>query len=169
MAGGCGQDGSWLSVAMIDLRASGESELWPFVQQAVNWNPDRAPVSLQAIASDPALSVYGEGFPRGEDVGFGWEEEGRLVGAAWARFGMEAYGYVAADIPELILAVEEDFRGRGLGTTLLTALLARLSEGGVEAVSLSVEDGNTAVGLYDAFGFAAVGRHGDSDVMLLKL
>lgn len=79
------------------------------------------------------------------------------------------YGWVAADIPELSLAVLPDHQGQGIGGTLLDAVcsLARMS--GFPAVSLSVEDGNGAAKLYADHGFDSVGRSGDSDILVRRL
>src|SRR5699024_12351831 len=54
------------------------------------------------------------------------------------------YGWVAADIPELTVAVLPEHQGRGIGGVLVDTVctLARMS--GFPAVSLSVEDGNGA-------------------------
>jgi GNAT superfamily N-acetyltransferase len=79
------------------------------------------------------------------------------------------YGWVAADIPELSMAVLPDHQGQGIGGALLdtVCVLARMS--GFPAVSLSVEDGNGAAKLYADHGFVSVGRNGDSDVLVRKL
>lgn len=79
------------------------------------------------------------------------------------------YGWVAADIPELSIAVLPDHQGQGIGGTLLDAVcsLARMS--GFPAVSLSVEDGNGAAKLYTDHGFDSVGRSGDSDILVRRL
>ncbi|MGC2941092.1 MULTISPECIES: GNAT family N-acetyltransferase [unclassified Brevibacterium] len=79
------------------------------------------------------------------------------------------YGWVAADIPELSVAVLPEHQGQGIGGALVDTVctLARMS--GFPAVSLSVEDGNTAAKLYTDHGFVSVGRNGDSDVLVRRL
>lgn len=156
-------------MAIVDLREWPGLDLRPFVRAAANGNPDRAPISLEAIDADPTLSAYAEGFGRGEDVGFGEVVDGRLVGAAWARFGMEGHGFVAHDIPELTVAVEPEHQGKGIATGLLGRLFDALADAGVESVSLAVEDGNPAVALFASLGFGSVGWLENSDVMLLRL
>lgn len=79
------------------------------------------------------------------------------------------YGWVAADIPELSIAVLPDHQGEGIGRALLTVLLTLARMSGVEAVSLAVEDGNGAKSLYLDEGFVTVGRNGDSDLLVRQL
>lgn len=79
------------------------------------------------------------------------------------------YGWVAADIPELSMAVLPDHQGQGIGGALLDTVCALVRMSGFPAVSLSVEDGNGAAKLYADHGFVSVGRNGDSDVLVRKL
>lgn len=76
---------------------------------------------------------------------------------------------VDADIPELSITTFDGFRGLGIGTALLAQLIEAAKAAGLSGISLSVEDGNRARGLYERAGFEVVGRNGGSDTMLLKL
>ena len=68
-------------------------------------------------------------------------------------------GQRSADEGEILtLAVEQEFRGQGLGRVLVGALLDQLRTAGVRHVSLELRGSNTAaLGLYTALGFAAAG------------
>lgn len=84
------------------------------------------------------------------------EVGGRAVGAAWRRYWTDAshsYGYVDAVTPEIGVGVDPGFRRRGIGTSLMTGLLAQAARQGVQSVSLSVERYNPAVLLYRRLGF----------------
>lgn len=59
-------------------------------------------------------------------------------------------------------------RGRGIGTTLLHALIAAAQSGGFPAISLSVEVGNDALRLYERFGFHRVSES-DGALTLLQV
>ena len=85
------------------------------------------------------------------------------------RAPFTGYGWVAADIPELSMAVLPDHQGQGIGGALLDTICALARMSGYPAVSLSVEDGNGAAKLYADHGFVSVGRNGDSDVLVRKL
>jgi len=83
----------------------------------------------------------------------------RPAGAAWHRVlpGSDpGYGFVAADIPELTIAVDAASRGRGVGTQLLEALVAHAGDAGYRALSLSVHPHNPARRLYERLGFVQV-------------
>ena len=94
-----------------------------------------------------------------------------IIGAAWYRlYPAEApgYGFVAEDIPELSVAVEPEYRRRGVGTALLRALISRGTEVGYRGISLSVDARNPALRLYERLGFRAVKSDGNP-TMLLEL
>lgn len=60
------------------------------------------------------------------------------------------------------IAVHPDRRGRGFGRGMLTATLKELRASGVKIVTLEVRESNrTALALYRALGFQAVGRRKD--------
>ncbi len=66
--------------------------------------------------------------------------------------------------PELAIAVWPHWRGRGVGTGLLRALLETADER-YAAVSLSVSRENPARRLYERFGFETVAEAGTSLTM----
>ncbi|MFD3747409.1 GNAT family N-acetyltransferase [Nocardia sp. NPDC058633] len=117
----------------------------------------RDPGQLRAI---PELSRYLEGWAEAADLGIVGGEGEHLQGAAWVRLLDKAnagYGYVDDDIPELAIATIPAARATGLGTALLTRLLAE-AETRYPGVSLSVDTGNPARRLYERTGFVEVAR-----------
>jgi ribosomal protein S18 acetylase RimI-like enzyme len=75
---------------------------------------------------------------------------------------------VAADVPELSLAVAPDHRRRGLGRDLLEHALRQAKEAGHRQVSLSVEPDNPALRLYKRLGFERVGESGGAWTMIRR-
>lgn len=140
--------------------------------EAMNWTGE-VRFTLEDYLSQPKLSRYLDGWPRGGDIGVVAETSvGTPVGAAWCRFlpaDDARYGFVRDDIPELTIGVQSGHRGAGIGTALLEGLLAEAAARSIHAVSLSVEDGNRARALYERVGFRKVGRNGGSDTLLLDL
>jgi len=62
------------------------------------------------------------------------------MGAAWARqFDVDdpGYGFVDNDVPEIGMGVVTAFRGHGVGTRLLAALIGEARDRSCRALSLS--------------------------------
>ena len=95
--------------------------------------------------------------------------DGNPVGVAWVRL-MKSYGYVDNDTPELSISLLPEYRGKGIGTTLLFELLNSLKMKNCRYVSLSVQKANTAaLRLYRKAGFRIVEDKGDELVMKIDL
>lgn len=131
---------------------------------AADWNPANAH-GEQHWRADPMLEKYLGGWKRETDLGFLVESGGEPVGGVWARYLPEAdqgYGFVDEQTPELTIGVLDGYRGRGVGRLLVRAAI----DAAPAKLSLSVEDGNGAIRLYEEFGFVAVGRVGNSTTMV---
>lgn len=75
-----------------------------------------------------------------------------LAGYLGTQFGPDG-----GDI--MTIATAPEFRGHGVGKTLISAMVARLKEHHLRWLTLEVRPSNTAaVGLYRALGFQEVGR-----------
>lgn len=133
------------------------------VLQNVNWREDR--FTLEDVQERPEFRRYSEWDDR-KDFGFVAEfyaEED--LGTVWVRHltrSSAGYGYLSEGIPELSITVWKSYRGVRLGSILLEALLSEARKRHVEAISLSVEDANPAVNLYEKFGFAGAKDIGQS-------
>jgi len=137
---------------MVIRRGGGQDArfLRDMLHHAYYWR-ERVPGSL--------VSRYVRGWGRVGDTAVIALENGFPVGAAWFRLFTAAepgYGFVDERTPELAIAVVPSQRGRGVGEELLSALCARASEAGYEALSLNVEPGNPARKLYERHGFEVV-------------
>lgn len=138
---------------------------------AADWRPGAGIRSSGQIMAEPVLAHYVADWGAAGDVGF-IAEEGRPVGAAWRRFfpGSDpGFGFVDETIPEVSIGVLAPYRGRGIGTLLLEALIAEARRCSLPALSLSVEPDNPAVDLYRGLGFVTVGHVDDSLTMLLGI
>jgi ribosomal protein S18 acetylase RimI-like enzyme len=130
--------------------------------EAAVWRPDKPTPSGDEVLADPRYAMYLAGWPRQGDYGLVAEEDGPL-GAAWYRTYTEAshgYGFISEHVPELSIAVIASRRHEGIGRQLLVDLIAASVDQGYEALSLSVNDGNPARGLYESVGFVYVEKHG---------
>lgn len=138
---------------------------------AADWRADSPQRTVAEAMRDPALAHYVADWPREGDVGV-VAEAATPVGAAWWRFfpaDDPGYGFVNAGTPEISVGLQKAFRGQGLGTLLLEALIAHALRVHVPALSLSVESDNGAVRLYRHLGFEVVADADGSLTMLLDL
>lgn len=155
-------------VVIRPLRAEETPLLADFLYEAV-WQPNpRNPLPREVIRM-PALRAYVEAFgARPTDCCLVAEVGGRVVGAAWSRC-LHGFGWVGEGIPELAVALLPPYRGRGIGTQLLRAMLDELHGRGFAAVSLSVQRANPAGRLYLRLGFRIVGEHAGERIMRCEL
>ncbi len=135
--------------------------------------PPGQPPQPPDVVDRPEMVCYVEGWGRYGDDGVLAVDDatGADLGAAWIRLwpGPETgYGFVDRATPELGIAVRPEYRGRGIGTCLLDALLDRASRRH-RAVSLSVSLDNRAVALYQRLGFRAIAESGGTLTMRLTL
>jgi ribosomal protein S18 acetylase RimI-like enzyme len=121
----------------------------------------------------PEVAVYLAGWGRLGDTALVAEgTSGRPLGAAWYRLFSEeehSFGFFSAEVPELTIAVERDERGRGIGTALLEALTQQATTDGYGALSLSVEEDNPALRLYERAGFVRIRQVENAWTMRLGL
>ncbi len=78
---------------------------------------------------------------------------------AWARFWASdnhGFAWIDEQTPELAIAVEDDFRGQGIGARLIEALKFELHRKGATQIALNVRADSRAVRLYQKLGFAKV-------------
>lgn len=148
-----------------------EPFLWTALYHALHVPPggDAYP---REIVHEPDLARYAEAWMRRDgDFGVLAEAEGEPVGAAWLRRWSNAdqgFGFVDEATPELSMSVLPGYRGRGIGTALLTRVLSD-AEGSVDAISLSVSLTNPAYRLYRRFGFEPIGEaSGESVTMVAR-
>ncbi len=139
---------------------------------AAFWRPDGPSGSVAEVLSQPELAHYVVGWPRPGDLGVLALDGQQPVGAAWVRLLSESdpgYGFVDAATPELSMGVLQAWRGRGVGSRLLDALIVAAREHGLPSLSLSVERDNYARRLYERVGFRQVDEVGGALTMLLQL
>lgn len=139
---------------------------------AAFWRPDEPGGSVTEVLSQAQLAHYVVGWPRPGDLGVIALDGQQSVGAAWVRLLPESdpgYGFVDAATPEMSMGVVRAWRGRGIGSRLLDALIAAGREQGLASLSLSVEPDNHARILYERVGFRQVDEVSGSLTMFLRL
>lgn len=147
--------------------------MWEMLYESLFVPEGQQPFNKE-ILKDPLISKYVEGWGREGDFGFiAINNDGKPMGSITARSFKESnkgFGYIDADVPELGMALLEDFRGKGIGTALLEHLFNEAKQRGIKRLSLSVDPGNVAaVKLYQRFGFEDVGMVGTSITMVARV
>jgi len=108
--------------------------------------------------------TFGEGWSRSQCAGILPLGGVRLV-VARAADGEPAGFYLERRVLDeaelLLLAVDPQYQRRGLGRQLLESFIGNHDESDVARLHLEVRDGNSAVGMYESFGFRPVGRRKD--------
>jgi ribosomal protein S18 acetylase RimI-like enzyme len=141
-----------------------------FLYMAIFVPPDQPPPPRELL-EHPDVKRYVSGWGREHDRGLlAIEQSSRtVIGAAWVRIwpeGEHGFGYVNDLTPELTIAVQEEHRGKGVGTELMQRLL-NIAAQHHKAVSLSVDKINTlAFKLYLRLGFRIVEENKDDFIML---
>lgn len=149
--------------AKADLRESRErwgAELvdraWLDVNNdAFAWHPEQGGWDLERLARAQEADWFSD-----RDVLFLWDEQPgqpRLAGFHWTKWHAEetpGFGEV------YVVGLSSDYRGRGLGTPVLTLGLDHLREQGAAKVILYVEaDNASAVKVYEKSGFTIAEQH----------
>ena len=82
---------------------------------------------------------------------------------------MADFGHLNEATPSLAIALLPGWRGKGIGTRLLTTLLNQLRDQGIHQVSLSVQRENPALHLYRRLGFQPAAERGSELLMIRTL
>jgi len=155
-----------MPIEILPLTSSDQSLIWEVLYLAI-YVPKGAESPSKVILEESDIVYYAENWGRDGDMGYKALIAGVTVGAAWLRL-VQGYGFVEGDIPELTIAVHPDYRGRGIGTALLTKLIDTAAHS-YRAISLSVVAENPAMNLYRRMGFEIVRPDGASYTMILRL
>ncbi|MBO4478707.1 MAG: GNAT family N-acetyltransferase [Lachnospiraceae bacterium] len=153
------------------LRALREDEkelLKDFLYEAI-FIPEGVEPPAREIIELPELKIYYEDFGSGRaDYCIVAEDEGRVIGAAWTRI-MNDYGHVDDDTPSFAISLYKEYRGQGIGTKLMQAMLDLLQENGYKRASLAVQKANYAVRMYEKVGFRTVDENEEEYIMVCRL
>jgi ribosomal protein S18 acetylase RimI-like enzyme len=138
-----------LDMVIRSARQEDLEDLWDFLAMAA-YEPDAA-----AAKAEPSVAKYLMGWQRAGDFGFIAEQNGEIIGAAWARrFSAEELRvpYGEEEAPKVSISVKPNARGQGVGEKLMRALIGEAARRGL-SLCLSVRSENAARRLYERLGF----------------
>lgn len=141
--------------------------------EAFYWRQNISKPDFEKCLQRADIKYLLEDWGRKGDTGIIAEDDhNNPIGAAWYRFwteGKHSYGYISESIPELTLAVSEEWRGKGVGRELIKRLIAEAKKQNLTKVSLSVEKENFAVNLYQKVGFKVYTDNPGDYIMLWEV
>ena len=153
------------------IRAILEGEerlLKDFLYEAI-FVPMGTPAPPKPIINQPELQVYVIGFgTKKDDIGLVAEIDNKPIGAVWVRI-MNDYGHIDNDTPSFAISLYKDYRGMGIGTSLMKEMLCILKDRGYKQASLAVQKANYAVRMYQKTGFEIVDENEEEYIMLCHL
>ena len=113
-------------------------------------------IPRDVIYDDPKCRAAFEGFGTlPDDRAVVAVADGEVVGACWVRTTDE-YGHIDDETPSFCISIYKLYRGQGMGTAMMHAMLDELRNAGYARASLSVQKENPAVRLYERIGFRIV-------------
>ena len=96
------------------------------------------------------------------------EVDRKVVGAVWVR-NIQGFGSIDDQTPEFSISLYSDYRGKGIGTAMMRAMLQKLKEKGYAKTSLAVQKDNYALKMYTAVGFEIVDKNEEEYIMVCPL
>ena len=90
------------------------------------------------------------------------------MGVVWVRI-INDFAHVEDTTPSLAVSVLPPYRGKGIGTALLKAMLELLKQKKYKQVSLSVQKQDPAVRLYKRLGFLPFRENQEQWVLMRPL
>lgn len=139
-----------------------------FLYEAI-FIPDGVEPPPKSIIYRPELQVYISEFGKSKhDIALVAEINGKIVGAVWVRI-MNDYGHIDDKTPSFAISVYKEYRGKGIGTALMSEMLAILKKRGYKQASLSVQKKNFAAEMYRKLGFKTIDENEEEYLMVKKL
>jgi len=140
--------------------------LTEFLYEAIH-QPEGTQKVPRTVLQQPMIWAYVKDFGKlPDDICLVAVVDGLIVGAAWSRLGC-SYGKIDDTTPEFAISVYPEYRGKGIGTRLLSSLLDAIHKIGYGTVSLSVDKSNYAVGMYLKAGFEILEER-EHDYIMVK-
>lgn len=135
-----------------------------FLNEAI-FQSDKENLAPKSIINKPQLQVYIKNFgSKEDDFCLCAEVNKKVIGAVWVR-NISGYGSIDNVTPELAISLYEEFRGYGIGTDMMKAMLNHLKKSGYRKVSLAVQKKNYALKMYLKAGFKIIDESEEEYIM----
>ncbi len=152
----------------VVIRAMKEDEyplLKTFLYEAI-FIPEGTEPPSKNILEQPELQIYIKNFGMEKyDKAFVAEIDEKIVGAVWVRI-MDDYGHIDDNTPSFAISLFKEYRGLGIGKTLMKTMLDELKVCGYKQASLAVQKENKALNLYKKLGFQIYDENSEEYIMI---
>ena len=156
------------TITYRELLPSEAELLKTFVYEAI-FVPEGVEPPEFEIVFRPEISVYYEGFGSGRaDCCIVAVDGDKVVGAVWTRI-MNDYGHIDNNTPSFAISLFKEYRGQGIGTSLMRQMLQMLKDKGFAKASLAVQKANYAVKMYKEVGFEIVDENDEEYIMVCEM
>lgn len=159
-------------VTIREIKPSESDNLEDMLYEAI-YQPDETNLISREVLKLPEIRVYIDNFgEKKDDCCLVADLNGNIIGAVWTRIlsgDIKGFGNIDKETPEFAISLYKEYRNRGIGTRLMTAMIEHLRKSGYKQTSLNVKKDNYAVKLYKNMGFDIVGEDSEDYLMLLKL
>ena len=142
-----------------------------FTYQAI-FQRDKNNLIPRSVLDNPHIKVFYDDFGKPDDECLVVEVDNKIVGAVWTRIlsgDVKGFGNIDKHTPEFGISLFEEYRGKGLGTKLMTSMLELLKQKGYKRTSLAVQKDNYAVNLYKNTGFYIAKEKEEEYLMVCEL
>ncbi|MBD2364311.1 GNAT family N-acetyltransferase [Anabaena minutissima FACHB-250] len=148
-----------MDYAIRQLTQQDEPFLWEMLYEAAHM-AEEGDLTVQDARNHPELARYVSNWGLKDDMGFvaTLVSSQQSIGAVWLRLlagENQGYGFVDEQTPELAIAVYPEYRNQGIGTELMTHLLAA-AQVVYPSISLSTRQSNPALHLYQKLGWEVI-------------
>ena len=142
--------------------------LTDFVYEAI-FQKNTTNLVPRTIIQEPSIWIYIDGFGTNEnDHCLVAEVDKKIVGAAWVRC-IKGFGQVDDTVPEFAISIYPEYRGKGIGTSLMEEMLKLLKTKGYSKTSLSVQKDNYAAKMYQNVGFEIIDENEEEYIMVCNI
>jgi len=142
-----------------------------FAYEAI-YQRDEQNLLPRSIVEKPEIKVFYDDFGKADDNCLVAVIDSKIIGAVWTRVisgDIKGFGNIDAQTPEFAISLYKEYRGKGIGTQLMLAMLQLLKKKGYSKTSLAVQKDNYAVKVYQDVGFVIVNEKDEEYIMVREL
>lgn len=157
-----------MDYSIREMREAEYPLLEEFLYQAI-FQRDEKNLIPRSVLVDPDINVYIRDFgDYSEDFCLCAEAEDKVIGAVWVR-NIQGFGSIDDETPEFAISLLPDYRGYGIGTALMKAMIEHLKAKSYSQTSLAVQKDNYALKMYLQVGFEIVDENAEEFIMRYQL